>query len=408
LILAGRPTILFFAVLAAIIATMARYDVIEFDDAPHWAPWAALVAILAAAAIVAAALRSAAFSLFNPLFKPLALSKQIKDSENWSDIYADAANDCDVLAKYHDDKGRYFLVSGMVVAVVGAVYYAFVLFQLSQFETAPVHESLNDIQEALSILGRTEGTRILRHSRSPVFSFRFGSSTPEPEVPFPELPEPPPPPPPPPRLSETGNVNRSAPGQPDPILVRQISALTKQNEVLEQSVSDLKRVNGEMRSTVLSKIDEAVKETTLAVGDFENSRNIKSDILQAFRSATGFLFIEVIAGFLLTLSQRNDAQASFWRSHRQVYDRLLALPKYLRVLSDNGMKSPFSPEWVKSLLTPVPLHVIGGRSANPSLELVKQIAQATRAYSGNGNRESAGETESASRKPKPTQRPAGE
>jgi hypothetical protein len=266
------------------------------------------------------------------------------------------------LAKYHDDKGRYFLVSGLVVALLGVAYFLVILFRLPLTDTAPVVDAIRSLEINVKNVRDTEDTidRLAR-SRREIVEKKDADLVQRDED------------------SEHALAHIKLSGLPP-------DALNDFGAVVENS-KDLSRMLMDSRKDLKNEAEKD-KELKPAIADVDRSlatvlevvnskKDYKQELLQTLRSATGFLFIEIIAGFLLALSQRNDAQASYWRSHRQVYDRLLSTPEYIEELKAKGAKEPFGLDWLEALLTPVPLHVIGAKdSANPMLALVKQLADA--------------------------------
>lgn len=103
----------------------------------------------------------------------------------------------------------------------------------------------------------------------------------------------------------------------------------------------------------------------------------KVDVIPIIRISLAFLFIEIVAGMFFSLSQKNERQASHWRAHRQVYDRILIANQisneFFGPISDLDKKI----ELTKFLLAPVPLEIAeANKKDNPTLLLVDSIKEA--------------------------------
>lgn len=103
--------------------------------------------------------------------------------------------------------------------------------------------------------------------------------------------------------------------------------------------------------------------------------SFRRDLLPIVRSSIAFVFLEILAGFLLSIAQRNDVQASYWRAHRQTYERMLAAPMLMQHFRQAAGKDDINLDLVKFLLTPVAIPVLSGKeSPNPSLDSIAAMA----------------------------------
>ena len=107
--------------------------------------------------------------------------------------------------------------------------------------------------------------------------------------------------------------------------------------------------------------------------------SLADEILTFARTAAGFVFIEVIAGFLLSLSRGNDTQASNWHAHREVFDRLLAAPGFIAELCQKLNTQSVSEDFILSFLAPRSARVAARKNDNPTTEALRVLAAAASA-----------------------------
>lgn len=112
----------------------------------------------------------------------------------------------------------------------------------------------------------------------------------------------------------------------------------------------------------------------VAAMEREQQFSWKKDGVPLIRNTLAFFFIEVIAGYLLAIYQRNELQASFWRAHRQVYERLLIAPDLIEKLVKAGVEVDSAV--IQHLTTPTMLTVYkGSKEANPYLGLISNVTE---------------------------------
>jgi hypothetical protein len=341
------------AVLVSICVTAYKFGYLR-----GWAYYEALLSALGFGLLVAYTLQRVGRFLFEPLFRPVPLTPPIPENAPWRKVVAYAENDCDALAGYHDSKSRYFLVAGLCVALVGVGYFVWVLVQVDRQDTTQQEDFAVNIQKgqekALQVIAaQTEALRAVvdmaynaRQEKAELLNWQEAGKYPAAHV-----------------IEFSRRYDDVAKA-----LVKLSDTLADQMNVVQKNSNEFTAAERE-RAAAFAKAKEAA--TLIAARRSE----LKFQVFQLFRTASGFIFIEIIAGFLLSLSRGNDVQASYWRAHREVYDRLLSAPGLFEELKKQGLA--VDKEFLADLLEPKPVKVVGGKLDNPATEVLRLLSAAT-------------------------------
>ncbi len=274
---------------------------------------------------------------------------------DWKNIIADAANGCSNLATFHDDKSRRFFSVGLATALVGLMFYIWSLTTMTRNEqAASVGSAMHSLQAMLGSRGPIETSD---SDRTPYYALGRGSFMNDGPAANP--------------IERLVSLLKRYPHPDVPelqdLLTESASYIASRTKSNDQLVEFERTQNAGIVSALHSIADAPNK-----------GFSVERDMIPILRNSLAFLFIEVLAGFFFGLAQRNDVQASLWRSHRQIYERFLAVPGLIASTTSH-LNSKITAKDLVHLLAPTPIVIVSNKGQiNPTADGMRIVASAIR------------------------------
>ncbi|RYD77461.1 MAG: hypothetical protein EOP84_15510 [Verrucomicrobiaceae bacterium] len=256
---------------------------------------------------------------------------------SWKEAFEIYATNCRRTAQFYDRRSAIFLIAGLFTAASGIGFYA--LASLYSAEPTKYENELEAVAAHLKLVsGNLSG-----------ISSRFIPSAFSPNV-----------------IIVTHDESRDS------------------SNICREAVEDMSR-EAKQLTIGLPALEESVKNAKDSFESDKSKFKWHRDLIPSIRYTTAFIFIEVIAGLFFALSRRSESHAISWRSHAQVYDRLINIPDLLSQV-DFLRSSDKLPELFERLLISVPLSSADvPKDDNLTLETVKAIIEAARVVPKNSD-----------------------